>query len=187
MLAYDSATLEQAWKSYAPNQSVPALALSLDGSLLYGVYPKNANGCDNAPSGLTLVIWETKTGQVTREIDLDRQMHVPQATCGRGGAAYLTMSRDGTNLFLVWEDKLWRLETGDLRVTHELRLPFAVDGIALSVDGRELYLLPSTSGDLRARGHGLMTVNTHLFQLIRQAQDWDKTMVQPFMFTAPAP
>ncbi|MCH8109883.1 MAG: hypothetical protein IIB15_07120, partial [Chloroflexi bacterium] len=109
---------------------------------------------------------------------------VPEPTGGSGHAGYLAVSPDSTRLYVAWEDSLWSLETETLQVSGELKLPTPVDGMALSIDGRELYLLPSTSGDLRERG--MWTVNTETLEVVRQASDWPSFSL-PFFFVAPSP
>jgi hypothetical protein len=99
---------------------------------------------------------------------LSDQMTVPTATFGRGDQGYLAVAPDGTRLYVAWEDRLWTLEPETLHIIGELALPAPVDGMALSVDGRELYLLPATAGDLRVRGHGVWTVDTATVKLVRR-------------------
>ncbi len=114
---------------------------------------------------------------------------MPLATIGRGDAGYLALAPDGRRLYLAWEDRLWALVTESLDVGGELQLPAPVDGMVLSLDGREIYLLPATSGDLRVRGHGLWTVDTTAMKLVRRASDWPQNMplFAPFFVAAPAP
>lgn len=116
-------------------------------------------------------------------------MVVPLATIGRGDAGYLAIAPDGERLYVTWEDRLWTLATATLQVVGELELPAPVDGMALSVDGRELYLLPATSGDLRVRGHGLWTVDTTTLKLVHHASDWPQNapLFAPLFVAAPAP
>jgi len=73
-----------------------------------------------------------------------------------------------------------------MQVTAELVLPAPVDGLALSKDGSELYLLPAFSGDLVVRETSLWTVDATALTLIRHASDWP-LLTMPLMFAAPAP
>src|SRR5207249_5402662 len=118
-----------------------ALALSPDGTRLYGVYP-----CVN---DLRLQIWQTSDGALLKEQLLGDRLSIPPATFGRGEGVYLALVPDGTRLYLAWEDRLWALATDSLRPLAELQLPAPADGLAMSVDGRELYLLSATAGDLK--------------------------------------
>lgn len=110
---------------------------------------------------------------------------VPSPTPGRGDAGYVTVSFVGERVFIVWEDMLWALNAEALKVADELRLPSPVDGVAQSVDGRELYLLLATMGNLDVEGHGMYTVDAATLELLRQADDWPKLRLL-FFFLAPA-
>ena len=65
-------------------------------------------------------------------------------------------------------------------------LTAAADGVALSIDGRELYLLPSTAGDLAVRERGMWSVDAVALKIVRRVSDWPQ-LLRPFMFGAPAP
>ncbi len=193
VVALQADTLAPLWRAPAPTSSRPAFVLAPDGKLLYGLYPRVAVSY-NFPDGhgrvtagdLLLSVWETATGRLAQEIKLSDQASVPAATFGRGDAGYLGIAPDGGHLYVAWEDQLWRLAAESLRVAGELTLPAPVDGMALSVNGRELYLLPATAGDLQRHIHGLWTVDTTSLKLARHASDWPR-LVEPFMFAAPAP
>jgi hypothetical protein len=186
VIAWGSDTLREAWRSYAPNGVLPALALSPDGMRLYGVYPRGEDGCGSTNSDLTLVAWDAVSGQVTRELGLGEQVDVPAATCGRGGGVYLAVSEGGRELFIAWEAKLYGVDAATFKVTRERELPAPVDGLAQSVNGRELYLLPATAGDLTARYHGLWAVDVQEWESMRTVTEWDEAIVAPFMFAVPA-
>ncbi len=156
------------------------------GHALHGVYPMGSTGCfESLANDLALYVWETATGHLVKQVQLSDQVSVPSETCGRGGRVYFTISPDGTDLFLAWEDRLWEISSKSLRVTVEFKLPSAVDGIALSLDGREFYLLPSTMGDLTVLERGMWIVDTTGLSTVRHASDWPQLM-EPFMFSAPA-
>ena len=193
VVALDSASLESVWMADAPNEGIPALALAPDGERLYGLYPRvvfeyssdDGHGRVTATE-LRVLAWETATGNLDRNIELSDQIFVPPATIGRGDAAYLAISPDGERLRVAWEDRLWTLSPASLQVTGELKLPAPVDGMALSSDGREVYLLPAFSGDLVVRETGLWTVDAAALTLIRHASDWPLLTV-PVMLATPAP
>jgi hypothetical protein len=81
---------------------------------------------------------------------------------------------------------LWALDAETLQVVQELRLPAPVDGMVQSVDGRELYLLPSMSGNLAVRNLGMFTVDAATLEMENHVEDWPRLKI-PFFFTAPAP
>ncbi len=196
VVALDANTLVPLWQKPVPAGPHPGLVLGPDGQRLYGLFPQVST--DHSPNGyqyrvsetdLRLLAWETTGGQLVRDIQLSQQVSVPLATIGRGDAGYLAIAPDGGRLYLAWEDRLWTLAIGSLQVIGELELPAPVDGMVLSVDGRELYLLPATSGDLRVRGHGLWTVDTAAMKLVRRASDWPQNipLFAPLFVAAPAP
>ncbi len=186
MIALDAETFAMLWQMPAPSTHPPDLALSPDGMRLYGVYPQGGAGCfSRNATDLGLYGWEATTGRMVEQVQLSDQVPVPMGTCGRGGGVYLTISPDGMELYLAWEDRLWKIAAGSFRVTSELRLPSAVDGMALSTDGRELYLLPATMGDLTVRERGMWVVDTIALNIVRHASDWPQ-LIEPFMFGVPA-
>ena len=170
----------------------PDLALAPDGSRLYGLYPYTVERTDEGvfvrkvEADLLLQVWETETGELVREVRFSDQVSVPNATGGRGDAGYLAVSPDGQRLYVAWEDHLWALAAESLQVAGELRLPAIVDGMALSVDGRELYLLPSAFGDPPMPERGLLTVDTASLTVARRAPDWPN-LTNAILFAAPAP
>ena len=172
----DAATLKPLWQVNAPTAINPALALSPDGTRLYGVYPR--------VNDLRLQVWQTSDGTLLKEQLLGDRLSIPPATFGRGEGVYLALVPDGTQFYLAWEDRLWALATNSLRPLGELQLPAPADGLAISGDGRELYLLPATAGDLTTRERGLWTVDASTLKLIRHAPDWPAYTV-PFFFAAP--
>jgi DNA-binding beta-propeller fold protein YncE len=189
--AWRADTLMQVWKAEKIFNASASIALTPDGKLLYALYPdvavSYATGAGSVTkSDLYLFAWDSATGNLVQQINLNDQVAVPTATFGRGGAGYLDIAPDGAHLYVAWEGRLWELSSNDLRVVRELKLPAPADGLAPSVDGRELYLLPSTAGDLVAREHGLWTVDIASFKLTRRASDWSSLSL-PFMFAAPAP
>jgi hypothetical protein len=196
LVALDTDTLAPLWQRRVPAGPHPDLVVGPDGQRLYGLFPQVT--MDHSPDGyqyrvsetdLRLLAWETTTGELAHDIQLSQQVTVPLATLGRGDAGYLAIAPDGGRLYVAWEDRLWALATGTLQMVGELELPAPVDGMALSVDGRELYLLPATSGDLRLRGHGLWTVDTAAMKRVRRASDWPQNvpLFAPVFVAAPAP
>lgn len=167
-----------------------ALAVSLDGNRLLGLYPVTERSTPYLLSELTtdllLYVWDTRTREDPEVVKLSEQVSFPPATAGRGSAGYLVTSNDGQRLFVAWEDRLWSLDARSLRVLQELRLPSPVDGLVQSVDGEEIYLLPSTGGDLTVREKGMFTVDADTLELVRRARDWPD-LNMPFFFSAPAP
>jgi DNA-binding beta-propeller fold protein YncE len=169
----------------------PDLAVSPDGRRLYGLYPRIEHRAEGSlvpvvGTDLQLLVWETDKGERVQDVMMDQQVSVPLATGGRGGTGYLTVSQDGERIFVAWEDMLWALDGETLRVVQELRLPAPVDGMAQSVDGQELYLLPSSFGNLAVRMHGMFTVDAATLELVNHVDDWPRLTI-PFFFTAPAP
>jgi hypothetical protein len=196
VVALGANTLVPLWQKTVPAGPHPGLVLGPDGRRLYGLFPQVI--MDHSPDGyqyrvsetdLRLLAWETAGGELVYDIQLSQQVSVPLATIGRGDAGYLAIAPDGGRLYVAWEDRLWALSTETLQVVGELQLPAPVDGMVLSLDGRELYLLPATSGDLRRRGHGLWTVDTAAMKLVRRASDWPQNMplFAPLFVAAPAP
>ncbi|PYV82008.1 MAG: hypothetical protein DMG05_28895, partial [Acidobacteria bacterium] len=190
--SFSSTELAPLWTSSTPKTREPGLVISPDEKRLYGLYPDVINGCPG-PEGrmpanrmkLLLTVWQTATGRVIRQTDLTQTISVPKATIGRGNRGYLAMSSDGETLYAGWENRLWALDSGTFNLKIELALPFAVDGMTSSVDGTELYLLPTTAAT-RHPTPGLWTVATESLQLIRHTEDWPRLRV-PFMFSGPAP
>lgn len=182
IVALDADTLAPLWQRPIPGGQHPDLALAPDGERLYALSPHTPDAYSyTKDTDLQLLAWETTQGQLVAEVKLSSQVTVPPATPGRGDAGYLAIAPDGARLYIAWEDHVWSLASESLQVTNKLKLPAPVDGMTLSVDGRELYLLPATSGDLRVRGHGLWTVDTTAFRLVRQASDWPE---KPHFFAA---
>ncbi len=176
--ALDAETLKPLWQVSAPTAIKPALALAPEGTRLYGVYPR--------VNDLRLQVWQTSDGRVLNEQLLGGRLSIPSATVGRGEGVYLAISPDGARLYIAWEDRLGVLASDSLQLMSELHLPTPTDGLAISVDGRELYLLPSTAGDLKTRERGMWTVDAASLQIIRHASDWP-AFPEPFFFAAPAP
>lgn len=190
--SFNSSELTPLWTSPTPKSREPGLLISPDQKRLYGLYPDVVNGCP-CPEGrmpekrmaLLLTTWQTVTGRVIRQTDLTQTMSVPKATVGRGNRGYLAISPDGKTLYLGWENRLWALDSETFNLKSELVLPFPVDGLAASLDGTELYLLPTTAAT-RNPTLGLWTVATQSLQLIRHTEDWPR-LRGPFMFSARAP
>ncbi len=193
--AVDRETLSRLWQMSTPVSMNPDFALAPDGGHLFGLYPQVHIGYDSGGNSqavgtdLLLYVWETGTGRLVKKIKLSDQVSVPSATIGRGEAGYLRVSPDGTRLYVVWEDAVWTVVADSLRVSGELKLPAPIDGVALSDDGCELYLLPSTVGNLSVRGHGLWTVDTSSLKLVRRASDWPEGLglFDVTLEAAPAP
>ena len=190
--AMDADTLSPLWRAPSPEAPHPAIALAPDGKRLYGLYSEvesevRSDGRSYVTQhDLRLLVWEADSGKQVDEINMGDLVFVPEPTGGRGNAGYLVVSPDSTRLYVAWEDSLWTLETETLQISDELKLPTPIDGMALNIDGRELYLLPSTSGDLRERKSGMWTVNTETLEVVRQASDWPSFSL-PFFFVAPSP
>jgi outer membrane protein assembly factor BamB len=176
--ALDSNTLQKLWEVNAPTAVKPALQLAPDGTRLYGLYPRVGD--------LRLQVWRTSDGQLLQEVLLSDRISVPLSTFGRGEGGYLETSPDGARLYLAWEDRLWALASDSLQVVGEVQVPTPTDGLALSVDGGELYLLPATAGDLKTRERGMWTVDAATLKIVRHASDWP-AYVEPFFFAVPAP
>lgn len=189
VMALDAKTFAKLWQVPAPSTHPSDMVLSPDGLDLYAVYPLGETGCfESLANDLGLYAWETSTGHLVKQMHLSDLVPVPMGTCGNGGRVYMTISPDGTDLFLSWEDRLWKISNwgGSLNLAGELKLPSVMDGGALSPDGRELYLLPTTMGDLTVRERGMWTVDTTGLTIVRHASDWPR-LTAPFMFAAPAP
>ena len=192
--ALDSEDLTPLWR--APSPSVGGvsqhLASSPDGERLYGLFPhvegevRSDGNYHVTEHDLRLLVWEADSGVLVDEIRLSDLASVPPPTPGRGDAGYVTVSFVGERVFIVWEDMLWAINAEALEVAGELRLPSPVDGVAQSIDGRELYLLPATMGNLEVEGHGMYTVDAATLELLRHADDWPKLRL-PFFFSAPPP
>ena len=173
-----------------PTIGKPYLAVSRDGKRLYGLYPR----IERKPAGssvpvvgtdLQLLVWETGKGERLQEVMMSDQVSVPLLGASGRSGGYLTVSPDGQRVFIAWEDMLWALDGESLRVLQELRLPAPVDGMVRSVDGRDLYLLPSTWGDLSEELRGMITVDSTTLKLLNHADDWPGLRI-PFFFAAPA-
>jgi outer membrane protein assembly factor BamB len=177
IMALDTNTLEKVWEVSAPTAVKGALQLAPDGRYLYGLYPRVGD--------LRLHVWDTRNGAAMREALLGDRISIPMPTPGRGEGGYLAISPDGERLYIAWEDRLWSLNSGSLQPDGSLKLPAAIDGLAISGDGEELYLLPATAGDLAVRERGLWTVDANSLRLLRHADDWP-TWVVPFFFAVPA-
>jgi len=187
----DSSDLTTLWTSPTPKSREPGLVLSPDQKRLFGLYPK-VPGCPcpggrirTDPMALLLTAWHTEAGRVIRQIDLTQKMSVPKATVGRGNRGYLAISPEGKTLYVGWESQLWALDSETFDLKAQLALPFALDGMVSSLDGTELYLLPTTAATRRPT-FGLWTVETERLQVIRHIEDWPK-LRGPFMFSAHAP
>lgn len=197
VISLDADTLSPLWRTAAPSARKPVLVLAPDGKRLYGLYPQVAISYASGSGRVTLTdlwlsIWETVTSRdsanalLVQQIRLSDRVTIPTATFGRGESGYLAISPDGARLYIAWEDRLWTLASGSLQVMGELKLPTAVDGLAVSVDGRELYLLPATAGDLKTRAQGMWIVDAASLQIMRRVSDWPAWQ-GPFFFAAPAP
>ena len=173
-----------------PQVGSPDLAVSPNGKRLYGLYPKIEHRAEGSyvpvvGTDLELLVWETDTGERIKDVRMSQQALVPLAMEGRGDASYLAVSRGGERVFVAWEDMLWALDGESLQVVRELRLPAPVDGMVQSVDGRELYLLPATFGNLGLRLRGMFTVDATILELVSHVDDWPR-LTSPFFFAAPA-
>jgi hypothetical protein len=183
-----SSDLTTLWTFPTPKVKEPVLLISPDQERLYGLYPEVASGlrCQTPKRvALWMIILESSSGRVLRRMDLTETMSVPGATIGRGDRGYLVLSPGGMTLYVGWENRLWALDSGTLDVENELKLPFAVDGMVSSVDGTELYLLPTTAATTNPT-LGLWAVATHSFEMVRHTEDWPR-LGGPFMFSAPSP
>lgn len=191
IIGLDADTLSPLWRAHSPDALHTTLALAPDGKRLYGLYPQIqtevwSDGLSHVTEHkLELRVWEAAGGTLVEAIDMGEQVFVPEPTSGRGDAGYLAISPDGKRLYVVWEDQVWELDTGSMKVTTELKTRSSIDGVALSMDGNELYLLPSTSGNLDIRQQGMWTVDTGPLEIIRHASDWPR-LSRPFFFAAPA-
>ncbi|MGB8645655.1 MAG: hypothetical protein WCF84_10485 [Anaerolineae bacterium] len=186
LIALNAETLAPIWRIPAPDNQPSALALALDGRTLYGLYPAGNVGCfGENPNDLVLYQWDSSSGALIRRVPLGEQVNVPQGTCGRGGRVYLSTGIRGDRVYIAWEDRLWAVSTDSWRVITTLPLPAAADGMVSSVDGRELYLLPATAGDLLVRAYGLWTVDAEHLTLLRHASDWPHLTI-PLIFAVPA-
>lgn len=194
LTAVGAETLSRIWQSTTPVSMNPDLVLAPDGERLFGLYPQVRESYDSGNgrivgTDLLLYVFDAATGRIEKWIRLSDQVSIPRATFGRGDAGYLRVAPDASRLYVVWEDTVWVLVGESLQVNGELRLPAPVDGVALSGDGGELYMLPSTAGDLTVRGHGLWTVDTASLKLVRRATDWPEglNLFEATLEAAPAP
>ncbi len=197
VIAVNAISLLLIWREPAPTARAPSLVVSPDGKRLYGLYPQVAISYAGGSGRVTLTdlwlsIWETVTVRdsanalLVQQIRLSDRVTIPTATFGRGEGDYLAISPDGARLYVAWEDRLWALASDSLQVLGELQMPTPTDGLAVSVDGRELYLLPSTSGNLPTRERGMWIVDAASLKMIRHISDWPAWGL-PFFFAAPAP
>jgi hypothetical protein len=191
VVALDAKTLAPSWRVPVPTGDILELTLAPEGEHLYGMLPQVAVTTESGhlrvtATDLRLSVWNTTNGRLVQEIQLSEQVAVPTATIGRGDRGYLAVAPDDARLYLAWEDRLWALDSASLQVTGEMSLAAPVDGLALSVHGHELYLLPATAGDLRVRGSGLWTLDAVTLELTRKAEDWPWLSL-PFMLVAPTP
>lgn len=189
--AFRSSDFEPLWQSRTPESRQPGLVISpKNPAVLYGLHPEVVTATRGGriqvkTMSLMLTAWNSATGQVSQQVDLTQKVEVPPATIGRGARGYLTISPDGKTLYVSWENRFWAMSSRSFTLQKELALPFAVDGMALSSDGTELYLLPTTAA-IRNPTLGLWTVGTDTFQILRHAKDWPR-LRGPFMFSAPVP
>lgn len=188
---FRSADFEPLWQSRTPESKEPGLVISpKNPAVLYGLHPEVVTATRSGRlqvkrMSLMLTAWNAATGQVIQQADLTQKVEVPLATIGRGARGYLAISPDGKTLYISWENCLWAMSSRSFTLQKELTLPFAVDGMALNADGRELYLLPTTAA-IRNPTLGLWTIETESFQILRHAKDWPR-LRGPFMFSAPVP
>jgi DNA-binding beta-propeller fold protein YncE len=209
MVALDAETLAPLWRVGLPQGTGRHMTITFDGRFLYGLLPQvtlryyqqgneEVHGRVEATE-LQLLVWETdrEAARLLRQVRLNDVVAVSPATIGRGDRGYLALSPDGQHLYVVWEDRLWRLATVLLQaelgatgqaglVTGEVRLPAPADGLVLSPGGAELYVVPATSGDLVARGHGLWVGATKRFALARHIADWPRELALPMVLVGPA-
>lgn len=190
--AFRSSDFEPLWQSRTPESRQPGLVISpKNPAVLYGLHPEVVTATSRGgriqvkSMSLMLTAWNSATGRVIQQLDLTQNVEVPLATMGRGTRGYLTISPDGKTLYVSWENRLWAMSSRSFTLQKELALPFAVDGMALSSDGTELYLFPTTAA-IRTPILGLWTVGTDTFQIVRHAEDWPR-LRGPFMFSAPVP
>ncbi len=168
-----------------------ALAVSPDGSRLYGMYPLEAriNTGSRVPVvrvDLRVISWDTKDGRRVKDILMGEQVSVPVGSKSGTDLPSLVFSADGRRLFALWHDMMWSLGSATLEVEDALKLPTPVIDAALSIDGSELYLLPGTPGSHGRRDNGVLTVDTATMEVVRQAADWPR-LHWPFFYAAPAP
>lgn len=192
MIALNSENLATLWTTEAPKSWHAPPALASRGDVLYGLYPQVEVGCPCTQGrvqvkrmSLQLRLWGASTGRTIEKIELTERLSVPKATIGRGYRGYLSISPDGSRLYIAWENRIWALNAQSLGVQGELALPFAVDGMCLSVDGKELYVLPTTAA-VKEPVRGLWTIDADRLSILRNTTDWPRLWVT-FMFAAPAP
>jgi hypothetical protein len=198
VVAFDSRTLLNLWKADAYAAPHPGLMLSPDGTYLYGLYPQVDLRCCRGSSvyveqtDLFLKAWYTETGELASEVNLRELVEVPDATIGRGDGTYLAISPDGKRLYALWEDRLWDIPAAALTTAsldeaaiRQAPLPAPADGMASSVDGRELYILPSTAGSGYLRGRGMWTVDGGRMWIVRQTGDWPDLPPMALLYSAP--
>jgi len=172
-----------------PRTGGASLTVSPDGDWLFGLYPEIERTVvdDHTQvlnTDLILYRWEIGPGERHSVISMSDRVSVPLATAGRGDRGYVQSSIDGDYVFVAWEDMLWSLDANSLIVVKELHLPVPVDGMVQSKDGDELYLLPSTAGDLPLSERGMFTVDATALELTRHAEDWPQLNI-PFFLAAP--
>jgi hypothetical protein len=166
------------------------LTVSTDGRWVYGLYPEIERKVEGEfmrvqSTDLLLYRWAVARGAPNPVVSMIDLVSVPLATAGRGDRGYVLFSTDGENIFIAWQDMLWSLDVDSLMIVNELRLQASVDGMVQSIDGHELYLLPSTSGDLLVKELGMFTVDTANWEFSRHADDWPR-LINPFLLVAQA-
>lgn len=190
--AFDSESLTELWRAPTPLSRDPGLVLAPDGRFLYGLYPEVTEGCP-CPEGhvhvtkmsIHLFVWAASTGKLVNDAELTERLAVPLATIGRGDRGFLAIAPSGSILYVVWENMLWALSTDSLTMIDKLTLPAPADGLAQSIDGNQLYMVPATGG-IRNPATGLWTVDATSLRLIRLAADWPQMSI-PSLLVVPAP
>ncbi|MBI4306673.1 MAG: hypothetical protein HY678_10185, partial [Chloroflexi bacterium] len=200
VVALDARTLVKWWQAKTHPARGADLVLSPDGAYLYAMHPQIDVRCCRGSSvyveetNLFLSVWDTETGRLNSEVNLGELVHVPDATIGRGDGAYLAISPDGRRLYVLWEDRLWDVDAATVQASgagkvaiREVALPAPADGMTINSDGRELYILPATAGDLPRRGRGMWTVDAARLAIERQTPDWPDLPSMALLYSAHAP
>lgn len=178
IIALTADSLEEQWNSPAPKTSWPRLVLSNDKKKLYSFHAlvdkTNRDTAQVLSTDIQLATWSAADGRLLKKELLSKKVTVPLSTVGRGEAGYLVISPDGKTLYALWEDRLWTIDPSDLSVSRELKLPAPGNGLVMDAEAGQLFIVPSSSGDLKRRGHGLWSLDLKSSKLDTSNNKWQE-------------